>query len=65
MQVEGGCVKDMKWIAETRHIVGRRSIEHKMQKDAEVDKRIEAEEGRGDYELQQIRSETDQVSKFL
>jgi hypothetical protein len=35
-----------------------------MHKDAEVEKGIEAEEGRGDSELQQIKSETNQVSKF-
>jgi hypothetical protein len=36
-----------------------------MQKDVEVDKCIEDEEGKGDSELQHIRSEIDQVSKFL
>jgi hypothetical protein len=56
MWVEGGCVQDLKRIAEAQHIACRSSIEHKTQKDAKVDKRIEAEEGRGDSELQQIRS---------
>jgi hypothetical protein len=49
-------VQDLKWIAEARHIACRSNIEHKTQKDVEVDKCIEAEEGRGDSELQQIRS---------